>query len=105
MAARRRDRTSHYCRSVSTSPGDAGSGATPPRGGSRPRAQRPSLARLDIEAETRRAFASVLAGERRVSVLRDAAERLAKVAAAVTRRLDERRRRRVRPPPDRARAS
>jgi len=42
--------------------------------------------RLDVEAETRRAFADALAAERRVATLRAAAERLEGVAAAVARR-------------------
>lgn len=45
-----------------------------------------ALVRLDVESETRRAFVNVLAGERRVTTLKAAAERLASVAAAVTRR-------------------
>lgn len=45
-----------------------------------------ALVRLEVEAETRRVFASVLAGERRVAILRDASDRLARVVAAVTRR-------------------
>jgi cobalt-zinc-cadmium efflux system outer membrane protein len=42
--------------------------------------------RVDVEAEARTAFADLLAAERRVRILRDAAARLESVAAAVTRR-------------------
>jgi len=45
-----------------------------------------ALLRLDVEAETRRAFADALAAERRVAILRAAVERLEGVAAAVARR-------------------
>jgi cobalt-zinc-cadmium efflux system outer membrane protein len=45
-----------------------------------------ALLRGDVEAETRSAFADLLAAERRVRILREAAERLETVAAAVTRR-------------------
>jgi outer membrane protein, heavy metal efflux system len=45
-----------------------------------------ALARLEVEAEARRAFVNALAQERRVAAVRDAVERLDAVAAAVGRR-------------------